>query len=124
MSCAVCPHCGYDLERDAAVEDGDFRYEPRLGLFYRGWRLPLGPSRTLILAALMRARGRTLTRSALEGVVGNEDPKSNLIATQLCRTRAILAEHAVPFPVENIWGEGWRWKAEAAHRATSLEAAA
>jgi DNA-binding response OmpR family regulator len=104
----VCPHCGYDLASEAIVEDGDFLYEPRLGVLYRGARLPISPDRHLILATLLKARPRVLTSDALLGAIGSEGDDT-LIRSHVSVIRRDLYALGIPNPIETVWGHGRRW---------------
>lgn len=115
MSLCICPHCGYDLADEEVVADGLWRFEPRRGIFYGGTPVLLGPSRTLLLGALMRAKGRVLSKAALLGVVGAEDSESNLIDCQISKARQILLREGVPCPIETVWGCGFRWDSGGDH---------
>lgn len=114
----ICPHCGYDLIAEARIEDGLWLYEPHVGLSYDGKFIPLPPACALLAGALIRARGRTLSKAALLGVMGSEDALEHLVAIQVCRVRRSLIEAGALCPIETVRGFGYRWIA-AAHLKTT-----
>jgi DNA-binding winged helix-turn-helix (wHTH) protein len=114
----ICPHCGYDLVAETRIEDGLWLYEPHVGLSYDGRFIPLSPARALLAAALIRARGRTLSKAALLGVMGSEDSLEGLVAIQVCHVRRAMIDAGALCPIETVWGFGYRWIA-AAHLKTT-----
>lgn len=108
---AICPHCGYDLERDERIEIDGFVFDP-LGLLGYGekeLRLPPAPFR--LLFTLAKAKGRAMHLDALQARVSGEDATSNVARVHLTRLRNAFKRFAVPYPVQNIKGTGlYRWR--------------
>lgn len=111
----ICPHCGFNLLPEVEVQDGPWRYEARAGLFYDGMPVQLPPSARMLVGALMRASGRVLSKDALLGVVGSEDALSNMISVYITRARHAFHAIGAPCPIENVWGQGFRWDSGVDH---------
>lgn len=112
---AICPHCGFDLLRLTAVEDGPFSYEPTTGFFVDGRRLNVPPAVHELLGTILRARGTVLNRHILADRLGYEgDDSGNLIAVHLTKARRAIIALGYPFPIETRWAVGVTWNPSAA----------
>ena len=107
----MCPHCGYDLRQDEPITIGDFSYDPRRGLFYKGAQLYLTPAFAIIIASLMKANGKVITRDALLGRLGSDECSDNLVRQQVSLLRKKFEQLDIPCHVETVWGRGFRWDA-------------
>lgn len=88
MTCATCPHCGFDLERVERLTVGDLEIIGNAEIRWKGQRVQLSLSRTLIVIALARAAGALLSASALAEAVGYEgDEASRLLDVHICHIR-------------------------------------
>jgi len=71
-SVCICPDCGSDLRRFEPLDYGNIAIDRRGNLLFEGHRLSLPKSQHLIVVALVKAKGRGLTRSILADVIGGE----------------------------------------------------
>lgn len=102
-----CPHCGYDLARDAPILINDFSMmasgQP---LFYRAQRIKLRHAETVICWALMKAFPQAVSTSVLIERIGSEDAEDpeGLIRVYICRIRKALREVNAPESILTLAG--------------------
>lgn len=110
---AFCPCCGYDLAADVPIETPAFRFDPRGAFVFRGVTVRLTPYERIVLDALLRADGRTVSESVLRERTGqSDDSDANCIQCFISKIRKKL--HAIEPDVdhiETIRCFGWRWVA-------------
>jgi DNA-binding response OmpR family regulator len=108
----ICPHCGYNLERERRTEDGPFAYDPTIPAFLiDGQRVPCRPQVRELLGSLIQARGRTLSFDVLIERMGSEaDSSGKTMDVVLTYARKAFAAADHPFPVERVRGVGLRWR--------------
>lgn len=68
----LCPNCGYDLVADRPVAFGNIEITARDEIVFQGRTLHLSRCQHRIVDALVRARGRGVTRSVLAERVGGD----------------------------------------------------
>lgn len=113
MTCTVCPNCGFDLERVQPIERGDIKLQSH-EICWKGRRVPLRPSGRILVSAVVRADGYTVTCAALGEALGCEDTinPDNLVAVQLCHARRAFRQIDPTFSaLQTVWGTGIRWAA-------------
>lgn len=108
---ALCPHCGYDLVRDEPVTLGDLFFDPRGEVTWKDVKLAhLPPSQREILWAIVKARGRTITKAVLlDRCDSSGDMRT--VDTLICRLRDAFRAIDPDFDrIETVWREGLRWR--------------
>lgn len=113
MTC--CPNCGYNLSADAPVSTGDWRIDPRQGVFWKGRRVTARQSWVQIMLTLADAGGRVVTTEALLNRISDSE-SNTLIASQVCQLRKHLASIHAPDPIvshRHRGMHGYRWEAAA-----------
>ncbi len=106
---ALCPHCGYDLERDAPLERDGWSLTYNTAA-YAGENVAITPSQANILYSLARANGRCLPAEILGARCSDGTNVANIAAIQIVRIRKALGDRA---PIETKRGMGYRWRAAA-----------
>ena len=117
MSVTACPSCGADLEALNAIELGHLKIDySGAVILWKGERVAISPVERLMLLAIVRAGGHPVKRWVLADTMGYEgDDADNLTAVHLHRINARFREIDPDFSmIENIRGQGLRWKVEAA----------
>ena len=82
----LCPNCGYDLVADRPVSFGNIAITERDEIVFEGRTLHLSRCQRRVVDALVRARGRGVTRSVLAERVGG-DLNDNSIVKYVERVR-------------------------------------
>lgn len=86
-----------------------FRFDPGTGLERDGRRIPLAPTERRMLAALLQAGGRVVTKDELAEKVWSGAPASdNSISRAICAIRRTLRRHTAEQIVETIYASGFR----------------
>lgn len=95
--------------QDREVEIDGFRYIPHHGVFYCGRRLALTPATAKLVAALMAAAGRVVTK---EGVVAflDTDAQTKIADVYVCKARKVIERETGLFPIQTVWGRGYLWQ--------------
>lgn len=107
---AICPHCGFDLVRDAPLAMGRYEHDSRVGLSIDGQRLRMPKQCHEIAGAVFRAQGRLLPYSTLAERLGSESWDLNgWISVQMNRIRKGFADAGLPCPIERVFGQGLQW---------------
>jgi len=75
----LCPHCGFDLAALEPLEWGGIALTEREEIVYLDHPLRLPKSQYRIVEALVRARGRWLSRGALADRLGGEVNDSTIV---------------------------------------------
>ena len=106
----LCPCCGCDLAPFQPIEFGNIAITDREEIVYEGQVVPLTRCQHNIVDALVRARGRGLTRGILAARVGN-DVNDATIAKYVERVRHSFRAIDPSFDqVEALRGFGaYRW---------------
>lgn len=68
----ICPNCGCDLGQFQVFKYGNIALDQHGNLEFEGRELRLPKSQYLIVEALVKAKGRGLTRSVLATIIGSE----------------------------------------------------
>ena len=113
MTCTVCPNCGLDLEKFAPVQRGDLDLQAHQ-ICWRGQKIQLSITCRLLVSALVRADGQTLTNTALIEAMGYDEVRDqfNSLKVLISRTRkAFKVVDPVFDAIETVWGAGYRWAA-------------
>ena len=115
MSLNHCPNCGCQLKAFEPVRFGNVRVEGLSEIVFKGRAVALARTQHGIVEALIRARGRYLSREMLVGVLGSEiyDPA---IRQYVKRARAAFLAIEPGFDqIESLRGFGayrWRFRAD------------
>lgn len=109
-----CPHCGFNLSQDAIVERDGFTIDPRGTITFNGRRIKATPIDMGIAHSVASAAGRVVKCEVIAERLGSEtnDPRG-LIRTRICFMRKNFADARAPFPLETVFGRGYRWGAAA-----------
>jgi DNA-binding response OmpR family regulator len=113
ISC--CPRCGADLEALHSFEVGELRVEYDGSIIlWKGQRVTLRPSATLVLLAILRAGGVPVKRWVLAEAAGYEgDNADNIAAIYLCQINAAFRAIDPGFAmIQNVRSQGLRWRVE------------
>jgi len=107
---AHCPHCGFNLEQDQVIERDGFILDPRGAVSFHGEAITLPKNHVQLLYTLAASYGRPVRRDVLADRVGSESNNvSNTMSVIFGRIRKTLADAGAPWPVEVVWGRGYRW---------------
>lgn len=68
----ICPNCGCNLGQFQALKYGNIALDQHGNLEFEGCELQLPKSQYIIVEALVKAKGRGLTRSFLATIIGRE----------------------------------------------------
>lgn len=68
----ICPNCGCNLGQFQAFKYGNIALDQHGKLEFEGRKLQLPKSQYLVVEALVKAKGRGLTRSFLATIIGSE----------------------------------------------------
>jgi DNA-binding response OmpR family regulator len=109
---AVCPHCGFDLVRDAPISSGGFRVDPSGDATWRGERIPLPRSEREILYSLAKSYPRSLSRATLLDRLGSE-AEEKTVDQWISKLRSRLREAGAPCPVRTVYTQGYCWEVRA-----------
>lgn len=86
-----------------------FRFDPATGLERDGRRIPLAPTESRLLATLLAAGGRIVTKDELARRVWSGAAASdNSISRAVCAIRRTLRRYSEEQVVETIYGSGFR----------------
>jgi DNA-binding response OmpR family regulator len=109
-----CPHCGGKLIEDPLIV-GELVFENSKDIVevsYKGIKLPFTKQQCGVLAAIVVAGGRIVTKEFIyESIFWNyngDGPDQKLIDVILCRIRLLLKRFNVPIEIETVWGRGLR----------------
>lgn len=106
---AICPHCGYDLQRNVVLERGEYVLHPDGMVYRQGERVRLTVQEGQLLYTVAKADGRPIhCRIIGERISECEDPY-NLVMVLMTRIRAKFRADGVPLPVGNIRNFGLTW---------------
>ena len=111
MTMTYCPHCGCNLDGFDPVEYGNVCIDGASEILFRGRAVPLARTQHIIVEALIRARGRYLTRGLLANMLGG-DIYDQAISQYIRRSRsAFLAIDPSFDQIECHRGFGaYRWR--------------
>lgn len=99
----MCPHCGYNFERDEAIVDGVWLLEPtRVG--YRGQRTVLSPQEAGALYTIAKGAGAIVRYEAILNRITSSEAMNHayVVISRLKRKLPVQ-------PFEIIRGHGVRW---------------
>lgn len=122
MTCHTCPKCGYDLERLELLKIGDLEIHGGAEIRWKGQRVELSASRSLIVIALARAGGAWVAPSTLADVVDYDgDNPTGLIGVHTYWIRKAFKAIDPSFDrIERVQGRGAtgeaRWRIDKADR--------
>lgn len=107
MSTPICPHCGYNLERDTPIERDGWFLSPSIARLH-GEDFGLSSQQSNILYTLARVGERWMHGDALGNRISDSaDYARDIAAVQICRMRKRLGEIT---PIETRRGRGYRWR--------------
>lgn len=111
---ALCPHCGFDLEQIKPIALGDLEvaghHHP---VRWKGSEVRLTPAQWLMVTAIARANGHTVSRYALAEAMGVDgDTPDNIVAVQLTKAKAAFRVIDPAFDaIKTVRGFGLMWAA-------------
>jgi DNA-binding response OmpR family regulator len=115
MSLNHCPNCGCQLKAFEPIRYGNVRVEGLSEIVFKGRAVALARTQHGIVEALIRARGRYLSREMLVGVLGSEI-YDQAIRQYVKRARAAFLAIDPGFDqIESLRGFGayrWRYRAD------------
>lgn len=118
---AFCPHCGYDLARDAPLFlNGFSMLGPDSPLYYNGQRIRLTGMEAALCWTLMKACPRPVRIDVILDRIGSEG-EYNCISVLLTRIRKKLKAIGVTMPIEPMrhhGGRGYTWVVGAGNEVT------
>lgn len=109
---AVCPHCGYDLERDQIIDRDGLRFDPRGDVTWHGMALQLTTNERIVLGTIVKAAPDCVTRAVLDERTGYTG-MGNCSEVLVCRIRRKMRDVApamIATPLETVRGLGIRWR--------------
>lgn len=109
-----CPHCGYALKVAGAMHYGNVAVTALGEVIYGGKVLEFYPSSRIVTEALIRARGRAVTRDALMNLV-DCDGDTRAVDAYISRARRVFRQVNPSFAqIKNVRDFGYRWVSEEA----------
>lgn len=119
----MCPNCGVSLKSFEPLTYGNVHIEETGDVVYRGVTIPLTKLQADIAIALIRARGRPLTRQALITAVGNDEIYERSIDTYVRRVRHVFEQHFPDFnQIKTRRSVGYLWERREAEAKLTLVA--
>jgi DNA-binding response OmpR family regulator len=117
MEMHFCPHCGFNLTSRAPVAFGNVAIDQEGLVLFEGRPVELGRCAYNLVEALVRARGRGVTKSALASRHGDIDDET--INKYVERTRASFRRLRPDFDqIVSLRGFGaYKWSFRASDRA-------
>lgn len=110
----ICPHCGYDLERDAPITDGRLTFDPRGKATVDGVSIYLQPRMVTALGTLLKSQGRIVPRAVLIERMDDESDGAWInVATVVKRLRRSLEAAGIWDAIETHYGLGYSWRSDA-----------
>lgn len=108
MNAPFCPHCGYNLETDAAILINDFAMmSSNAPLSWRDHTVKLTSAERIICYTLMRAYPSSVKVATLLDRVDSESA-GNVIDVFICRIRKKLHDLGAPNPIAAM-GRAFVW---------------
>jgi DNA-binding response OmpR family regulator len=112
-----CPHCLMRLKDEKSLQIGDFGIDRHMGCaLFQGRRLDITGREFNVMALLMEAEGRVVTKEHLwmnyqgPNSVGHVDTEIKIIDVFICKLRKKLKEQTGREPVGTVWGRGYFWQ--------------
>jgi DNA-binding response OmpR family regulator len=107
----ICPHCGYDLERDELIERDGFRLDPRGTTDFNGHPVQLTKAQSIFFASVAKEAPRALSYVALIERMGIEGAdERNVLAVQFSHIRTRLRAFDIPLPIVSVRSVGYQWR--------------
>jgi DNA-binding response OmpR family regulator len=101
----LCPHCGYDLVRDAPILLNDFSMLSSMSpLCYLGQPIKLTPAERNVAWTIFKSYPRAVTIDVILDRLESE-AEGNVIDVYLSRIRTKLREIGAPIPFEAAGGK-------------------
>lgn len=121
----ICPSCGCHLQQFESFAFGNVTIDDCGKLIFEGQHLDLPKCQYLIVDALVRAKGRGLTRSVLANAIGN-DINDETISKYIQRVRSSFQTVEPAFcQIVSLNGFGaYRWQFRKAAQADTMYPAA
>jgi hypothetical protein len=109
----ICPHCGFDLERNSDITWGKWRLRPAQ-TFYEDRKLPLTAQQSEFLFALAKCQGRPLDNAVMYERLTNGSAANprNMPSVIRHRIHLVMKELNIPDPVAVQHGKGYYWNGE------------
>ena len=108
----VCPHCCFDIERDAVVQDGGLLYDPLDGISVNGKHIHLTAGERIIVGALLRNEGRPVSLDAFcERLDTTSESPAILIRCMVSAIRRKLRGCGVVNTIKSVHSYGYKWVA-------------
>jgi DNA-binding response OmpR family regulator len=103
----ICSRCGASQSRDEAVERDGFVIDPDYRVLWQGRAVNVSGTQREILYSLA-ASVHTMTNEALIARTGLSGD-SNVLHVAMSKLRTKFRDFKIPFPVQTVWGVGYRW---------------
>lgn len=104
----LCPHCGHNFEADAPVQSTDWRIDPRAGrASWRGVPVAFRATHVRLLHTIASAAPDIISVDALLNRVSGSE-RRNTAQAMLSQMKRVWPAK-VPWPIENVYGHGYRW---------------
>jgi DNA-binding response OmpR family regulator len=111
VSAPFCPHCGYDLQLDAAILINDFSMmSSNAPLYWRGERISLTDSERILCYTLMRAYPSAVKSATLLDRIDSE-ATANVIDVFICRIRKKFRLSGAPNVIGTMRPRMYVWHA-------------
>jgi DNA-binding winged helix-turn-helix (wHTH) protein len=104
----AAPRDDADEETAVAYAFAGFTFDPASGLERGGSRIPLAPTEARLLAALLEAGGRVVTKDELAWRVWRGAASDNSISRAVCAVRRALRAGSDEMIVQTIYSSGFR----------------
>lgn len=114
----LCPNCGINLKRFEPETFGNVTIDESQNIVYKGQAVKLYPSGKLLIEALIRANGRTLTRDAMGNILDYDADidihgTGNALNAHMNRARRAFQKIDKNFDqIVNDRFIGYRWRVE------------
>lgn len=106
---AMCPHCGFDLERSGVIERGGYTLAPDGQVHLDDKRVRLTPQEGRLLYTVAKGNGRPVHCRVIGERISDGECPYNLVQVLACRMRAKFRADGIDFPVGNVRGFGLVW---------------
>lgn len=106
---AICPHCGFDLEKSVTVERDGFKLLPEGVVYFEGERLALSTVEASLLYTLAKAN-RPLSALVIGQRISEGECSENITGVYTVRIRTKFKSEGIPCPIKTIYGAGYLWE--------------
>lgn len=108
-----CPHCGYNLKRDAVVERDGWRIDPLENAVSFGDKAVRMTRQMVGIMHTLATATRPTRIAAIANRVSDRDISGESVRVQVLRIRKVLRERNLPCPIATSRGIGYVWQVPA-----------